>query len=277
MIEAAAKMAGSGKAVVLGCGKCSEIPLQYLGKVFDEIDLVDLDLYSLSSVERMCQLWPETEALIHFYHADLTGLIRQIEPNARAIVEVSNEPLPCLEKLGQLLITVEPHFWLPSGGEQYHLIVCSAILTQLEIAVRQAVVDCFLERYPAHAQAVSFYEPWRRQAWDFARSLESAFIDHLRLLLAPGGIVYLSETVHVCWLFRPDSQTFASEGSWVATRTSRLADYLSPQDELLLESHWNWLMHQPEGPYWGRLYRVQAVAYRPTHRQMELAGERDRP
>jgi hypothetical protein len=84
----------------------------------------------------------------------------------------------------------------------------------------------------------------------------------LEQLSAPGGIVYLSDTVHVCWLLQTDSDTVTTEGSWIASRTSRLADYMLPTYEILKEGSWNWMRKEQEGPYWGRLYGVQALTYR---------------
>src|SRR5262249_586451 len=98
--------------------------------------------------------------------------------------------------------------------------------------------------------------------WVFARQLESAFINHLERLLAPGGIVYLSDTVHVCWLSQYGAQGFTTEGCWTATRTSRLVDYLRPASEVLTERSWSWVRSQGGGAYWGRLYGVQAIIYR---------------
>jgi hypothetical protein len=164
--------------------------------------------------------------------------------------------------LGQLLTSTTPNFWKPLKDYKYNLIVCSAVLTQLQASVRKRVGAIFLNRFPEYRSALSLNKSWRGHIWKFARHLEDVFINHLELLSAPGGIVYLSVTVHVCWLLRTDSQTFTTEGSWIAIRTSRLADYLSPEYEITAERQWKWFRKEQEGHYWGRLYDVQAIIYR---------------
>jgi hypothetical protein len=61
---------------------------------------------------------------------------------------------------------------------------------------------------------------------------------------------------------RSDEGHFTTDGVWIATRTACLTDYLSPSAEIIARDQWTWLRQQQEGRYWGRLYDVQAVAYR---------------
>ncbi len=267
MIVDAATLAGSENAVILGCGRCTEIPVRHLSTMFNRIDLVDLDDYALEFVETQCQQWEEARNSCTFYHADLTGLISQIEPKAQKIVTSVTQPSSCLDELGQLLISTTPNFWRPLQDEKYNLIVCSAVLTQLQATVRKSVEDIYLNKFPGDSSALSLYKQWRSSIWTFARQLEDAFIDHLRSLLVPGGIIYLSDTVHACWLLQSDPQTFITEGAWIATRTPRLADYLSSWEEIITERMWKWMRRGQEGQYWGRLYGVQAIIYRAQARE----------
>lgn len=262
MITEAAELAGSGRAVVLGCGRGAEIPIQSLSERFEQVDFVELDADALRSLVEKCQQLGQTGARRTFYRADLTGLLAQLEPKVEEVLANASQPLTCLRELGRLLSSATPRFWSPPGGEKYNLVICSTVLTMLQAVVRGRVEAAFLARFPDHRQALPHDEEWLASIWDFARRLEDGFIDHLETLLAPGGIAYLSDTVHVCWLARSDQGVFTTQGAWTATRTSQLSDYLRHRDEIMVERGWQWGRQKQEGPYWGRLYGVQAIIYR---------------
>jgi hypothetical protein len=263
MITEAAALTRAGRAAILGCGACRDIPLLSLGRTFDHIDLVDLDAQALQSAESLYRSWSDTTASCEFHHAELTGLLSRITPAARAIAAQASDPKACIDQLGCLLTSTEPHFWMPRDGQKYDLVICSAILTQLEIPTRQQAWNSYLHRFPGERLTDASRNSWNKYSWDFARQLENAFLDHLTSLVSPSGLVFLSATVHVCWLSQSDPETFESDGSWIATRTSLLTDYLQPVDEILKTNRWTWIKRQREGAFWGRLYGVQAVLYRP--------------
>jgi hypothetical protein len=263
MIEKAAELANSGRALVLGCGKCSEIPIHFMRKKCSQIDLVDIDVNAIRALKAECQLKVEPGDSFGFHCADLTGLIPQIETRAQQLVEKTSDPSQCLCHLGHLLTLATPKFWTQPNGEKYKLIICSTILTQLQATVRNRVEDIFLKRFPQQHSELATHQVWKKNIWEFARKLEDAFINHLRSLAAPGAIIYLSATVHVGWLIQSDAQTLTTEGYWIATRTSRLADYLR-NEEVFAEQQWKWFRKEPEGPYWGRLYGIQAIIFRFT-------------
>jgi hypothetical protein len=212
-------------------------------------------------VRSQCLQWADPEEAYVFHRADLTGLIAQIRPRAEQLVMQASEPVPCLRLLGALLESTSPQFWMPSDGARYSLIVCATILSQLQALVRQIVEGVFLDRFPGKSGLFSD-EVWRSCVWSFARNLEDGFITHLESLRAPGGIVCLTDTVHVSWLTAAGDQMLTTDGSWIATRTSRITDYLRPWHDILTTRDWEWFREEKEGPYWGRLYGVQAVLYR---------------
>jgi hypothetical protein len=263
MITEAAALASAGRVAVLGCGPCRDIPLHALGRTFAHIDLVDLDAQALQFAESQYRSWSDATAACMFHHAELTGLLSRITRSAQTITADASDPVACLEQLGRLLTSTEPNFWAPEHGAKYDLVICSAVLTQLEIPSRRQVWNSYRHRFPCEQLSGSSLNSWNRHSWDFARQVESAFLDHLTSLVSPGGLVFLSATVHICWLTQADAETFESEGSWIGTRTSTLTDYLKAEDEILKTDRWTWIRRQPEGAYWGRLYGVQAVLYRP--------------
>lgn len=264
MITEALALASPGSGAVLGCGPCVEIPIRLLNEKFDLVDLVDIDGDALSVVDAQCRQWGDVKNSYRFHCTDLTGLIARVERWAGELVANAVNPIECLEQLGSLLESTTPAFWLPSQKQCYDLLICSTVLTQLQATVRESVERVYLGRFPEYAAALSKHEPWCESAWNFARNLESAFFNHIGAMIKPQGIIYLSATVHVGWLTQLDEQSVATKGVWIATRTSRLADYLQPCDEIIAQRNWNWLGQEREGIYWGRLYWVQAVIYRIT-------------
>ena len=264
MMTEASALAGSGSAVVLGCGRCGEIPIRLLNQTFDVVDLVDIDGDALAVVDEQCNQWNDEKNVCQFHCADLTGMIARVERRASELVANAVDPIECLEQLGVLLESTAPEFWAPPRRQRYDFLVCSMVLTQLQALVRESVEKNYLKRFPEYAPAMLKHKSWCDSAWNFARNLEDGFIEHLGTLIKPQGIVYLSETVHVSWLTQLDEQSVSTEGSWITIRTSRLADYLRPSDTIIKEQHWDWLREEREGDFWGRLYGVQAVVYRIT-------------
>lgn len=262
MIAEAAALAGSGSAAVLGCGRCGEIPLRLLNQTFDLVDLIDIDEDALVLVGAQCKQWNEKKNACQFHSADLTGMIAPIERQTGELVENTVDPIDCVEKLGVLLESTAPAFWMLPQGQRYDFVVCSTVVTQLQALVRERVERIYRRRFPTYETALLQNRSWRESAWNFARNLEDGFIAHLGALTKPQGIVYLSETVHVSWLTQLDEQSVATEGSWITLRTSRLADYLRPGDTIISARRWDWLREGREGEFWGRLYGVQALIYR---------------
>jgi hypothetical protein len=262
MIAEASALAGSGSAVILGCGRCKEIPLRLLAQKFDVVDLVDIDEDALVAVDQQCKQWYDARNSCRFYCADLTGMIARVGRRVSELVAKAVDPIACLEQLAVSLESMAPEFWAPPRGERYDLLVCSMVLTQLQALVRESVEKIYLGRFPEYAAAMLKHKSWCEFVWNFARNLEDGFIEHLGTLIKPQGIVYLSETVHVSWLTQLDEQSVYTEGRWITLRTSRLTDYLRPGDTIIKEQHWDWLRKDKEGDFWGRLYGVQAVIYR---------------
>lgn len=262
MVVDAATAAGSGYAAVLGCGRCTEIPVRYLSTMFKRVDLVDVDSDALKSVETQFREWGQAKNSCILYHSDLTGLIPEIESNARDIAAKASGPLPCLDRLGELLVSATPSFWRPRNNEKYNLVICSAILTQLQATVRNRIESIFLYSYGGYAFLLSSHEQWRRHIWNFSRQLEDGFVTHLKTLTVPEAIIYISDTVRVCFVKRISEDLFSTEGSWIALKTNRLADYFDSSYKIIKETSWTWFLPKIENNSDGRLYEVQALVLR---------------
>lgn len=261
MILNTAKLAGRGAAAVLGCGSCTEIPLGEMLDIFDPVDLVELDRKALSAIQRKHDLSDDAQRRLRVHNRDLTGIMAHLEREKGTICSAFDTPSSLLEKLGNFLAAVEPCFWAPAGGGKIDLIVCSAVLTQLQATVRRKAEEMFVDRFPDAAALLRSNKTWKKKLWVFARKLETAFIAHLDSLVTSGGLIYLSDTVHVCWLQETGDGKLATPGAWIATKSAELSDYLAEHHAILLRDAWQWLRWGNEGDYCGRLYGVQAIAY----------------
>lgn len=265
LIGAAADRAAdpAGAAAVLGCGRATEIPLERL-RGFARVDLVDLDGAALDHVRARSGGEAETgpgRSRFEYHRVDLTGLVEPLAARAAELVGAAAEAARAAEALAALLDGAEPRWWRPPGGGRYRLVVCSGVLTQLQAGVRAGVEAAWRERFGDPA-VLAASPVWRAAALALARRLEDGFVRHLDELAGPGGVVYLADTVHVSWLVAIDARTVGTSGAWLATRTDTLADHLAPGAAVIAEERWPWFRPGAEGPYWGRLYGVQAVIYR---------------
>ena len=59
MIKEAMVLVDSDSIAVLGCGRCTEIPIRLLNKKFDLVDMIDIDGDALNIVGASLQLVPE--------------------------------------------------------------------------------------------------------------------------------------------------------------------------------------------------------------------------
>jgi hypothetical protein len=265
ILDAASKLTG-GRAVILGCGRCGEIPIGDLLLLFNSVDFVDQDADALCSIESKIFSNEGPATRCSFEQADLTGLIARLAEDSRAIVEASTDPLKCLEHLAELISDVQPVFWKPRQNTEYQLVVCSSVLTQLQALARKGIEESFLGKFPEHISDLSTNANWRNSIWNFARRIEDAFIRHLDSLCSADGVIYLSDTVQVCFLLHSSPNELTTRGAWLATRSDRLRDYLHPLNDVIAERKWEWIRRGAEGPYWGRLYGIQAIEYRPVNK-----------
>jgi hypothetical protein len=258
ILDAAGSTVGPA-ALVLGCGRCAEIPVSSLGRRFSRLQLVDADVEALT---RVAGRFGDEGGRYQYRRADLTGIVRAIQEDAKRIAAEQVDGEAAIEELAKSLLSHTPRMWSPPDGRRFDFVVCSGVLTQLQARVRGAAERVFRERFPDDAELLRSQASWRRAIWQVARRLEDAFVSHLPQLCARHAVICLSDTVRVNWLRRSGEETFMTEGTWIATQTPRLIDYLPDSADIIAQGQWTWLRQQQEGPYWGRLYDVQAVAYR---------------
>ncbi|MGA1867319.1 MAG: hypothetical protein ACMUJM_02115 [bacterium] len=258
LIEKAMEMAAPERIAVLGCGRCREIPLPLLMRRCNRIYLVDTDLSALRDVESKFSCDPPR---LEFFAEDLTGLIPYVEAKAPEITRESRNPEECLAALGELLLEAKPRFL--AFPKKFDLVICSAMLSQLQAKIKRATLETFPQKFGPGYPGINTNKKWMKDLWNFARRLEHAFINHLDSLVNPGGVIYLSATVKVCWVKEEqEGKRYTTEGSWITLESGQLPNYLSVDHKIERTVNWPWARKEGENEYWGRLYEIQAVIYR---------------
>ncbi|MGC1247355.1 MAG: hypothetical protein WA865_14160 [Spirulinaceae cyanobacterium] len=258
LIQYATKMAGTGRALVLSSSGCEEVPLDILGRRFIQVDLVEKDAGIVELISRKRSLGNHTYT---FYQEDLTCILATITPQAEEIAAVAQNPSSCLQALGQLLISTPLHFCKPTPEPKYNLIVCSGMLTRISALVRQEIESIFLHHFPQSLSALTSDPEWRKPLWQFVRKLEEQFLNHLASLVAHNGMVYLSDTVKVCWLRLDETNQMLTQGAWQTIAKPRLIDYLYSESKVLEQQQWKYLIKKPQGQYWGSLSMIESLVY----------------
>ncbi len=261
MIRKAYGLTDRGSVLVLGCGSCKEIPIEALIAA-SPLHLVDIDGEALRGVrDDLASKGMDLDG-VTFTNEDITGLIAPLSREVEAALTTTSDAHDACRRLAHLLDHAEMAFWSPRHGTRYSLIVCSLVLTQLQAVALSRLEGIFLKHYPAGRSVLAAHKDWNHTKFRFARRLEEAFVDHLKLMAARNAILYVSSTIRVCYMKRMVSGLFSTQGSWIAAKTGCLADYFASGDETIREASWPWFLLRQENGSDGRLYDVQALTLR---------------
>ncbi len=247
----------AGDVLILGGGKCTEIPVLELSEKSNKIDMVELNHDSVFFVKNSYKV-----GTLNCYHTDLTGMIDQVRSSIIQILPFLDDPNSCSEAFAYLLSNLKPDFWYPVNSGRYQIVVASCVLTQLQAYVRKELEQAFLQKFPDALQVLLSNKTWLTGCKMFAADLEIKFIKYLNSLVEKGGIIYLSDTIKVSWLNESDKDGyFFTDGYWLTIDKEHLTDYLSLNNSVHTEERWKWARLEKEGNFRGRLYDVQAILY----------------
>src|SRR3990170_1997316 len=154
----AADATGQTSILILGCGRCAEIPVDSLGQRFSRLLFVDADVDALTAVAAR---YADHRARYEYHQADLTGMIGWIRDEARRIALRDVTPELMIEQLADRVLSHAPELWSPPSGERFDLVVCSGVLTQLQAKVRAAADQAFGEKFPGQTRLLQSHRAWR--------------------------------------------------------------------------------------------------------------------
>jgi hypothetical protein len=266
---------GPARAVVLGAGACTELPLQQLTQQSEFVTLVDLDVPGIASarVALPASLRPRVELM----KADLSGGV-----SAALRDTLQAQPWEDLAQLGgpqgaapldaaaacleQISVPNPPTIpGLPPHG--YDLVISDLVLTQLFSLPLLDLLDTLSLRAPVVADLREAHPRYRDAARHFRRRVALAHLALLGSLLATdgAGLLLTDVTGH---LLPPGSGPHAGEGAEMLPVLP--PDALALPDDMAARfavmgapRSWLWLVTKPDAMHPGRAYDVTGLVFRP--------------
>jgi hypothetical protein len=257
LILSAAAQVAPGRAIVLGAGRCDEIPLAELAHQFGHLVLNDSEQPLLDEALARENLPPEVRKKIQLDVRDLTGVTDSLlEKCAEQLAAAPDEPAA----INSLIQVIEAAALSPAiGSPQYDLVVASCVLSQLHVALVQQAVELFGRQFAGREEILRGDPRWSMAVYQFARRVEERFIDQLWAMLARGGRIYLSESVQMCFIEPTSDGQWQTDGTLRMLRTKDLRDYLDRRFVIEAADRWHWVFWPATEGEKGRLYDVQAL------------------
>lgn len=249
-----------GQAIVLGAGPCREIPLRELADRFARVVLNDHDAGLLSGAIASAGLDGPQSSRVETLAVDLTGVTSAFLGRVAECLETSDDltATAAVERIARLADEVRPAAF--ATCERYDLVVASGVLCQLHLEACNRSIALFAARYPGREQEFRQSPAWTRALYGLARRMEDVFIETLHGLLAPGGRIYLADSVQSCFVHPTPEGDWLTDGTYRMTRTTRLADYLDGRFRIEREGRWFWVVAPaPENGMVGRLFNTQGL------------------
>jgi hypothetical protein len=260
------------RAVILGAGGCTEIPLEPITRGVRQTLLVDVDVPGMARARD--ELSASLRSRVDIVQADITG-----EVSDALAAELQAQPWRDLARLGTsaaleaaaaclercpvpdppILPILEPH--------SYGLVVSDLVLTQLFSLPLLDVVDMLSLYAPDAVDLRETHRRYRQAAQAFRRRIAQAHLSLLASLLAPEGAAILA-TDRTGYLLPPKSGHHA--------RDPRETLAVLPDDALAVPGDlaarftlvgrpqsWEWLVTTPDATNFGRMYEAVGAVLRP--------------
>lgn len=256
------------RAVVLGAGACTEIPLERLVRACGSVTLVDVDVPGMGRAR--AELPAALRERVEVVRADITGgvseslaaelqaqpwadLVALGGPHSLAPVEAA---AACLERCP---VPDPPHVPYLEPGT-FGVVVSSLVLTQLFRLPLLDVLDTLLASAGAVADLRESVPRYRLAATNFSRRVALAHLSLIASLLAPGATAAFA-TDEVGYLLPARGGASQREGREslpvlppeVLAIPADLAPQLSAVGGI---RRWEWLATPPTSQLPGRLYAV---------------------
>lgn len=261
LIARAAEAVAPGRAIVLGAGACEEIPLAQLVARFGQVTLNDVEPGPLQRAVTAANLAPPDREKIEMHVADLTGTTGPLLEKIASALETSADVGSAIDRMAEMVAGQEVGGLLLAG--KYDLVVASCVLSQLHFGLTHRAGDLLANRFPGAIEQLRVAARWTTALYQLARRVEARFIDDLIMLASDGGLIYLSESVQMCYLQWTPSGQWQTQGTYRMLRSTDLSDYVDRRCAITDRGRWEWVERPPtEAGQTGRLFDVQALVLR---------------
>ncbi|MFI5272272.1 MAG: hypothetical protein ACHQ4H_04470 [Ktedonobacterales bacterium] len=270
----AARGTAPARAVILGAGACTELPLARIAGACEQVALVDLDAPGMERARN--GLPPALRSRVQPITADLTGGVS----NALT-AELQSQPWTDLAQMGNLrdaalieaatgclercAIAGAPRIAGLLPGT-YGLVISSLTLTQLFSLPLLDIVDHLARVAPGAAELRETSPRYVTAARAFRRRVALAHLELIASLLASGGAALLISDV-TGYLLPPRDGAHASDAAEafavLPADVLDLATDLAPRFVRIgRQRRWRWLAAAPRGGQPGRAYEVAGQVLR---------------
>lgn len=257
LILHACEAVAQGSVLILGVGRAEEIPLAELARRFGRIVLNDIDAALVGQAVARAGLSPEATQKIETNVADLTGATEALAQQAEQAIAAAGDAMSAITALVAVLDGTSP--LAMTTTEKFDFVVASCLLSQLHVPASERLLELFDRCFTHDGKLLRESQPWKEALYRFARKTEAALVNDLARLVAPGGRIYLSETVQACFVEAAANGKWATEGTYRMTLSLNLTDYLDSRFRVYTRARWNWVVAPPSPGERGRLFDVQAL------------------
>jgi hypothetical protein len=245
-----------GRALILGAGACREIPLEALARRFEMVVLVDQDGDALAAAAARLDAAP-VEAVVVTEVRDVTGIAEALIAGAEQRLGSASSPAHAIELLIKL---AEGARLLPEPPRpEWDLVIASCVGTQLHLRALDGITRRFAQRFADAGETLARSAAWTDAMMRLSWRLQDAFLEHLLGLVAPGGQIYVADTVQVGQVYARADGGWRTPGWYRMTRERVLAAMLPPAARPLHGGQWPYVVAEPSPDAAGLVYNVHAV------------------
>jgi hypothetical protein len=259
MIRSAAARTRQRRALVLGPGRCQEIPLAELAAQFDEVLLADQDYSVVAAGLAAADLPAESHAKLELRVADLTGLAGPLVRGWQSAVSAATDAQDAIGRMSAVVDEAQPVMLGTLRGARFDLVVASCLISQLTAtAIRQAG-EIFAGRFASDLGALHAAPRWLASLDQLGQRTDSRFMSWLLKLVAPQGRIYFAETVRTCLTELAPDGSWTTAGFYRMTRSLDLGDYVDARFQIEERGRWTWVSLVPQAGQNGKCFDVQAL------------------
>lgn len=264
------------RALVLGAGACTDLPLERMARVCESVLLVDVDVPGM--LRARDEVPQSLRSRVNVAAADITGGVSQA-----LATELRMQPWGDLASLGgssgrapldaaaaciDRCPVPDPPLFAELAPSGYDLVISSFVLTQLFSLPLLDVIDMLNLYAPDSVDLRDSYPRYREAAQGFRRRIALAHLSLIGSLLAPGGAGLLLSDVRG-YLLPPRKGPHAGAGAAPEALDVLPPEVLALPDDVAARfapvdgvRRWRWLVSAPATDLPGRAYDACGMLFR---------------